>query len=91
MFTAVLAQPPSVSDRFVARRARLDRLSLPLGSSFLITAPPQVSFALVLKVEKQVKRRNLYKGQNLNVEDLNAFMKRTVLTVFIKIYMFMHH
>lgn len=89
MFTAVLAQPPSASDRFVARRARLDRLSLPLGSNFLITAPPQVSFALVLKVEKQVN--NLYKGQNVNVEELNAFIKRTVLTVLSKIYMVMHH
>lgn len=49
VFMAAWAQPPSVLERFPARRVRLDRLSLPLGSNFLITAPPQLPFALVLK------------------------------------------
>lgn len=40
VFTAVLAHPPSVFERFDARRVRLERLSLPLGSNFLIIDPP---------------------------------------------------
>lgn len=48
VFTAVWAQPPSVSERCVARRVRFEQLSLPLGSNFLIIAPPQRSLALVL-------------------------------------------
>lgn len=51
VFTAVLAQPPSVFERFVARRVRFERLSLPLGSNFLITAPPERSFVWVLQRE----------------------------------------
>lgn len=52
VFTAVWAQPPSVVERFVARRVRFERLSLPLGSSFLITAPPERSLVLVLQRER---------------------------------------
>lgn len=48
VFAAVWAQPPSVFETFVARRERFERLSLPLGSNFLITAPPECSFTLFL-------------------------------------------
>jgi len=48
VFTAVWAQPPRVSERCVARRVRFEQLSLPLGSNFLIIAPPQRSLVLVL-------------------------------------------
>lgn len=48
VFTAVWAQPPSVSETCVARRVRFEQLSLPLGSSFLIIAPPKCSLVLVL-------------------------------------------
>lgn len=51
MFTAVWAQPPSVSERFVARRVRFERLSLPLGSNFLIITPPERALVLVLQRE----------------------------------------
>lgn len=49
VFTAVWAQPPSVFERCVARRVRFERLSLPLGSNFLIMAPPERSLVLERK------------------------------------------
>lgn len=78
MFTAALAQPPSASDRCVARRARLDRLSLPLGSNFLIMAPPQVPFALVLKAAegKKAKREIHTKAELWNVLVLFSCIRR---------------
>lgn len=51
VFTAVWAHPPSVFERLVALRVRFERLSLPLGSNFLITAPPQCSPVEVLQRE----------------------------------------
>lgn len=52
VFTAVWAQPPRVCETFVARRDRFERLSLPLGSNFLITAPPDGSLTLFLRRKK---------------------------------------
>lgn len=51
VFTAVWAHPPTLSERFVARRVRFERLSLPLGSNFLIIAPPEHPIVLVLQRE----------------------------------------
>lgn len=47
VFTAVWAQPPTVFERFEARRVRFERLSLPLGSNFRITAPPERALVLL--------------------------------------------
>lgn len=52
VFTAVWAHPPSVCETFVARRDKFERLSLPLGSNFLITAPPECSFTGFLRRKK---------------------------------------
>lgn len=51
VFTAVLAKPPSELDSLEARRVRFERLSLPLGSNFLIIAPPERSRERGLKGE----------------------------------------
>lgn len=59
VFTAVWVQPPSVFERFVARRERLERLSLPLGSNFLITAPPEHSLVPFLQRQKHNKSENI--------------------------------
>lgn len=53
VFTAVWAQPPTVFERCVARRVRFERLSLPLGSNFLITAPPEHSLVRVLQRDRE--------------------------------------
>lgn len=59
VFTAVWAQPPTVFERFEARRVRFERLSLPLGSNFRITAPPEhalVLSSLPIKSSKALDR-----------------------------------
>lgn len=58
VFTAVWAQPPTVLDRCEALRERLERLSLPLGSNFLITAPAELPLVLVLQRERKKERGN---------------------------------
>lgn len=67
MFTAVWAQPPTVFERSVALRVRFERLSLPLGSNFLIIAPPECSFVLVLQTERETEtERETFTAESFN-------------------------
>ncbi|TNN63450.1 hypothetical protein EYF80_026300 [Liparis tanakae] len=58
VLTAVWAQPPRVLERFAARRVRFERLSLPLGSNFLITAPPEHSLSPLIRIPGTVTVSN---------------------------------
>lgn len=86
VFTAVWAQLPSVSETRVALRVTFERLSLPLGSSFLIIAPPERSFGPDLQRQRdttQYKKRLPLKPYRFTTVTSVSYLKRKrqVLTI----------
>lgn len=79
VFTAVWAQLPSVSETRVALRVTFERLSLPLGSSFLIIAPPERSFGPDLQRQRdttQCKKRLPLKPYRFTTVTSVSYLKR---------------
>lgn len=78
VFTAVWAQLPSVSETRVALRVTFERLSLPLGSSFLIIAPPERSFGPDLQRQRdttQCKKRLPLKPHRFTTTTSVSYLK----------------